>query len=474
MGSFFVATNSKGGINLDNIFTYDERNGEIIIIGLRKGVTETSIIIPETIDGLPVTEIGRGAFVYSTFTDIKFGKNIKKVGANAFAECERLKSIIWNSHCDEIPWRCFFACSQLHQFDFSSIKSIASEAFSKSGLQEVYLPPNIGKVSEKAFSDCTQLKTVEWKCECDRIPEYCFYNCTSLKQFDFLKINTIRENAFSCSGLQEVYLPPNIEKVSEKAFSDCTQLKTVDWKCKCNEIPKDCFSLCSALSEFDFSRINGIDSFAFSESGLQEVYLPESIENISERAFAWCKELKSVIWDSKCDKIPDCCFYKCSQLHQFDFSNIKTIARAAFWGSGLQKIHLPPNVEEIEMRVFPYCTKLNEVIWNCKYKEVPEFCFCGCASLKQFDFSSLRKLKKEAFAYSGLTSVTLGKGTEVGKRCFNGCNDLEKIKWLSARSIKGDIFENCGNIKEVFVSDKVRAIERDTFSSSPGAEITFV
>jgi hypothetical protein len=63
---------------MNSIFLYVEKNGEITITGLKEGVSDTSIVIPETIDGMPVVEIGPKAFEFSTITDIKIGKNIKK------------------------------------------------------------------------------------------------------------------------------------------------------------------------------------------------------------------------------------------------------------------------------------------------------------------------------------------------------------------------------------------------------------
>ena len=75
--------------------------------------------------------------------------------------------------------------------------------------------------------------------------------------------------------------------------------------------------------QFDFSDIKKVDRAAFYESGLKEVCLPENIEVVSEWAFFECKKLSSVIWNCKCDVIPAYCFVRCSNLTQFDFSNIK-------------------------------------------------------------------------------------------------------------------------------------------------------
>ena len=97
-----------------------------------------------------------------------------------------------------------------------------------------------------------------------------------------------------------------------------------------------------------------------------------------------------------------------------------------------------------------------------------------CPNLTNFDFAGIKKIEQDAFWESGLISVTLRKGTAVGQSCFAFCESLAKVEWLSARSIKGDIFKGCKNIKEIFISDKVKNIEASAFVSSPNAEITFV
>ena len=325
---------------MDNIFIYKEINGEIIITGLQEDVSDTSIVIPETIDGMPVTEIYGYAFCESPITDIKIGGNIRKIGDEAFYSCEKLSSVIWNHKCDVIPDFCFFGCLNLINFDFSGIEKIGIYAFGKSGLQEVFLPENIKNIEGGTFKGCRGLRSVTWNCTCD-------------------------------------------------------------------VIPASCFAFCSNLTNFDFSAIKKIGRYAFWRSGLQEVCLPKNIECISERAFGGCNELRSVIWNGTCDVIPAACFAFCSNLTNFDFSNIKKIGQYSFWESGL-------------------------------------------------------------------ISVTLSKGTAVYQSCFAFCESLTKVEWLSARSIKEDIFKECKDIKEIYISDKVKNIEVSAFTSSHNAEITFV
>ena len=105
---------------------------------------------------------------------------------------------------------------------------------------------------------------------------------------------------------------------------------------------------------------------------------------------------------------------------------------------------------------------------------IPASCFAFCLNLTNFDFSGIKKIEQNAFWKSGLISVTLSKGTAVGQSCFAFCDSLAKVEWLSDISIEGRIFEGCKNIKEIFISDKVKNIEASAFVSFPNAEITFV
>ena len=325
---------------MNSIFKYTENNGEVIITGLKEGVADASIVIPETIDGMPVVEIVPWAFESTSIVDIKIGENIRKIGDDAFYSCEKLSSVTWNHKCDVIPDFCFLGCSNLTQFDFSDIKKIGQYAFEKSGLQKVFLPENIKIIEIGTFRECSGLRSVTWNCTCDVIPNFCF-------------------------------------------------------------------AVCSNLTNFDFSGIKKIGKYAFKESGLQEVWLSESIKNIEEGTFKECSGLRSVTWNCTCDVIPASCFAFCSNLTQFDLSGIK-------------------------------------------------------------------KVGTSAFEKSGLTSVTLSKGTIVCKKCFVHCKSLAKVEWLSARNIEGNIFAGCKNIKEICISDKVKNIEASAFASSPNAEITFI
>ena len=458
---------------MNSIFLYVEKNGEITITGLKEGVSDTSIVIPETIDGMPVVEIGPKAFEFSTITDIKIGINIRKIEKEAFAHCRKLNSVTWNCKCNAIPDKCFYRCTELKKFDFTAIKRVGQYAFGESGLQEVYIPQNIEMIGIGAFNICSKLHSVTWNGTCDVIPTSCFYLCSNLKSFNFSAIKKVGQYAFGESGLQEVCLPKNIEIIENEAFSGCSELHSVTWNCKCNAIPANCFYECVNLKVFDFSTIKEVGQYAFYKSGLQEVRLPKNIEIIYERAFGECCELQSVKWNCKCDAIPDYCFCNCTKLKQCEFLGIQKIGRYAFERSCLQEVDLPETIKEVSVGAFRKCGELQSATWPHKCDVIPADCFAGCLKLTQFDFSNAKKIEQYAFGNSGLQEVRLQKNIEsISNEAFCGCSKLHSVTWrCQCDVIPNACFERCSNLKQFDLSN-VKKIEAYAFGRSGLTSVT--
>ena len=151
--------------------------------------------------------------------------------------------------------------------------------------------------------------------------------------------------------------------------------------------------------QFDFSDIKKVDRAAFYESGLKEVCLPENIEVVSEWAFFECKKLSSVIWNCKCDVIPAYCFVRCSDLTQFDFSNIKRIEVRAFRDSGLTSVTLNEETEVGEC-CFSNCNDLEKIEW-LSGQAIKDSIFAGCKNIKEIFISdNVKNIEVSAFASS--------------------------------------------------------------------------
>jgi hypothetical protein len=92
-------------------FTYTTNNGTITITGYAG--TNNDVVIPSTIDGLPVTSIGTNAFLnaYYTVTSVTIPDSVTSIGDGAFADCSSLTSITIPNSVTSIGNYAFYSCS---------------------------------------------------------------------------------------------------------------------------------------------------------------------------------------------------------------------------------------------------------------------------------------------------------------------------------------------------------------------------
>ena len=82
--------------------------------------------------------------------------NVYEVGDLGFGYCGELTHVIMKART--IGWRAFAFCSKLRKFDFSNVKSIASNGFLSTAIERV-IAPKLEDVGKDAFYSC-KLKMV--------------------------------------------------------------------------------------------------------------------------------------------------------------------------------------------------------------------------------------------------------------------------------------------------------------------------
>ena len=95
-------------------FKYEvkEEHGEKFVVITKFIGSETEVVIPDEIDGLPVTEIGEWAFFCCTgLTSITLPKGLETIGEMAFRNCTSLKSVTLPEGLKLIGEDVFAGCS---------------------------------------------------------------------------------------------------------------------------------------------------------------------------------------------------------------------------------------------------------------------------------------------------------------------------------------------------------------------------
>jgi hypothetical protein len=191
-------------------FDYVINDGTITITGLFG--PSGDVIIPSTIDGLPVIGIGAQAFSGCTrLTSVTIPDSVTNIGDEAFRNCASLTSIT-------IP---------------DSVTSIGSDAFVRCiGLTNVTIGDSVTTIGESAFYSCTSLISVTIPDSVTTIGESGFDHCASLTNVTIgNSVTTIGDSAFfDCTSLTNVTIPSSVTTIGWNAFYGCTSLTDVKFE----------------------------------------------------------------------------------------------------------------------------------------------------------------------------------------------------------------------------------------------------
>lgn len=250
-------------------FTWVDHYSEITITGY-KGMSN-DLVIPDQINGKPVTEIQAGAFSgFTSLNSIIISENIRTIGRNAFYDCTGLKQLTLNEGLETISEYAFYNCASLESVELPSTLTSVKQAFINcSSLSDVTIQPGITSL-DNAFYMCTGLRSIV-------VPD----GVTDLS------------NTFSgCTSLENVVIPDSVTNM-ENTFSGCTLLTNVALPDGAKML-NGTFYLCSAITEFDVP--NGVEELVNTFSGctsLKKVTLPDTLTTVSS-PFSYCTALEEL------------------------------------------------------------------------------------------------------------------------------------------------------------------------------------
>ena len=155
-----ISSVSENQGTYDNL-TYAQYEDHIEIIDCNEAATE--VIIPEEINGLPVTYIGDNAF-YSCeeLVMVKMPDTITSTGVSIFEFCFKLKDVKLSESLTIINYDMFKSCTVLEKITIpNDVKTINECAFSNcENITDVIIPENVEYIGDFAFSDCDKLENV--------------------------------------------------------------------------------------------------------------------------------------------------------------------------------------------------------------------------------------------------------------------------------------------------------------------------
>lgn len=221
------------------------------------------------------------------------------------------------------------------------------------------------------------------------MPEQCFYDVPNIESVVISGAVDVPRDMFGkCAGLKKVTLKNGVQSIGERAFEKCSSLESgIFENTVLEKISDGAFSGCSALSSIVLpDSVTEIEKYAFFETGLRNIQLPEKLTLIGAYAFCNCKNLKQVQLPSQLKELGNGAFSSCENLAQ---------------------IQLPAQLNKLGTDAFRNCTSLDKI-------DIP---------------AGLTQIEPDTFCNTGLTSVTLHEGlTKIEDGAFHDCLKLKKIR----------------------------------------------
>ena len=201
---------------------------EVIITGYT-GV-ERNIILPETIDLIPVTTISGYAFQGSYVQSVQLHHNITTIEGYGFRSAIYLETITIPNSVTYIGLSAFENCYHLEEIIFEEeiqLSKIEDKTFGNcAALKSIAIPDSVVSIGIDAFYRNTKLKTVLLGNNLDIIKQGAFYGNTSLRFINLPEgLTRIDTYAFtSASNLSSIVIPSTVTYVGAYAFAGCSSL----------------------------------------------------------------------------------------------------------------------------------------------------------------------------------------------------------------------------------------------------------
>ena len=509
-----------------------------------------------------VTSIGYNGFSNCfTMTEINLPNSLVTIGESAFEDCGALLSIHIPDAVTGIGESAFESCSDLASVTFgenSQLEILGAYAFDGCGaLTGIAIAAGVTKIGDFAFQSCDALTTVTFgaNSQLQRIGDSAFARCVSLTTIQLPdSLERIGSSAFNgCSGLTAMHIPDNVVAIGDCAFIFCYNITSITFgqNSKLKDIGLTAFAYCDGVSgitvpdsvttigdhAFSYSgfeniyfgpnsQLTSIGNYAFRESNVQSIILPEGVTSIGAHAFKDCYALAHIVMGNHVASIGENAFAGCDDLvYVILGSGVTGIGDGAF--SGCTKLwhvfhkgtsaqwdavtigadnHCLANVllhhdctgdeiTDLERRLCAVCVENgyipsgkcgDNLFWTLDTDGVLTITGSGA----MYDFNASDNLQPWYVYACAIQEVVIEEGattigeyafflcnniseasiattvTSIGKWAFASCKSLAQFTLPANLSTIGDsAFRNCDSLQEIVIPNGITAIGETVFYS---------
>lgn len=267
---------------------------KVLVLGVRPDIED--VVIPDSIGGYPVTTLVQYAFAYSkSLKTIDFGHSLSTIETMAFYTSS-LESINFPASVTSIGISAFLYNRKLKQVIFDEMSPITvierGTFFGCDDLEEVVLPRGLVVIGQQAFYAALSLESIWIPKTVTTLGIAAFISSQKLNDVTFesgSSLQIIDEMVFQyCHSLQSITLPEGLKYIKQGAFQG-TGLIQIHLPSSLEEIQGYAFANNPSLSEVSIeenSNLKTIGSYAFSNlPQLTSFIIPSSVTVMGIGAF---------------------------------------------------------------------------------------------------------------------------------------------------------------------------------------------
>ena len=223
--------------------------------------------------------------------------------------------------------------------------------------------------------------------------------------------------------------------------------------------------------EGDYAVVKGYKDRNVTKLVIPATYKGVPVKKIGYMAFSVFENLEEVILPESIEEIGGIAFLGCDSLKEIDFVNTKKIGDSAFENcQNLERI-VADKVEELGKRVFASCRKLTDISLP-KVTVIGAGTFSGCKSLYRFIAPEAKSVPNSAFiGCVKLANLSMLSVLEVGSAAFCDCENLQAVYFPKVKTIGELAFGECPKLERVAVGNDLEFVHERAFVNSPNAQI---
>ncbi len=358
-----------------------------------------AVILPDAIEGKPVTTLGEGLFRDSEIiTALSIPESVTNIETDLLTGCRTIKVLrtpqLGVTRKDDGYLAYFFGADTPRGMGFKV----------PSSLDTVILTDPVTTVSGEAFLDCSRLRMALLPDTLTAIGDFAFFGCSQLHFVPLPDaLTTIGCYAFAnCTSLIQVHIGSGVSRVGLGALMGCQSLQ---------QLTLPFLGESRDAKTASLGHLFGAEAYTHNAG-----YLPKSLcrvtlteGNVPDYAFYGCKGIAEVILPATCERIGIRAFYGCENLRSFTCPNsLRSIGELAFAHcTGMSTLILNPGLTDMGIQAFYDCYNLTELALPDSLTSLPASAFADCRCLM---------------------TLTLGQGlVSIGAQAFRNCSSLTTV-----------------------------------------------